>query len=158
VNTSPTVEAIVDHRVQQLDLSSTAFILCLSILGFLMLATAVILGWHAQYLEPLPRDVDTLGSILGFVYASEKLMALSKDRTLLEGKTQDRELVSMGWFMSGGKRRWGVEVVGEDDMKDEPINVSTGNGKRGDGYEQVVGDSDLGNLVQVTSASDRREK
>lgn len=125
-------------RVEQLDLSPAAVILCLSILCFLMLTTVVLLGWHRRYLRLLPRDVDTLGSVLGFVYASEKLLDLS-GHVRKGGK--EGEVVSMGWFESGGKRRWGVEVVdGTEYARAVSRKPDMGN-KCGAGYTQV--DSDV---------------
>ncbi|KUJ17961.1 uncharacterized protein LY89DRAFT_781079 [Mollisia scopiformis] len=116
-NTPPTITTTISTRIQQLDLSPVAVFLCISILCFLMLTTAIVLGWHRKYLRLLPRDVDTLGSILGFVYASERLLAKSNDKTALETDAGNTEMVRMGWFESRGKRRWGVEIV------DRPVGL-----------------------------------
>jgi hypothetical protein len=88
---------------KQLSFIPTSTILSLSILSFLLLTTiSILLSWQ-RYLKPLPRDVSTLGSQLGFVYASEKLLEISGD---MEGKR-----VKMGWFEIAGKRKWCVEIV-----------------------------------------------
>ncbi|KAE8449814.1 hypothetical protein EG329_007291 [Mollisiaceae sp. DMI_Dod_QoI] len=110
-NTPSTINSIITTRVSQLDLSPAAVFLCLAILCFLMLTTAVVLGWHRKYLRLLPRDVDTLGSVLGFVYASERLLSRADDNAALKNDGDGREMVMMGWFESGGKRRWGVEIM-----------------------------------------------
>ncbi|CZR53400.1 uncharacterized protein PAC_03278 [Phialocephala subalpina] len=110
-NTPATVNSVVTTRISQLDLSPAAVFLCLSILIFLLLTTAVILSWHRNYLRLLPRDVDTLGSVLGFVYASERLLSQADDKEALKTDAGGTEMVRMGWFESRGKRRWGVEIV-----------------------------------------------
>lgn len=110
-NTPATVTSIVTTRIPQLDLSPAAVFLCLAILVFLMLTTAIILSWHRNYLRLLPRDVDTLGSVLGFVYASERLLSRADDKEALETDGGGTEMVRMGWFESRGRRRWGVEIV-----------------------------------------------
>jgi len=113
-NTSATVNGVITTQIEQLDLNPAAVILSLVILCFLLLTTIVVLGWHRQHLRLLPRDVGTIGSILGFVYASERLLALVRhqDETEMKGKGSG-EMVKMGWFESGGKRRWGVEIIDE---------------------------------------------
>ncbi|PVH89113.1 hypothetical protein DL98DRAFT_565261 [Cadophora sp. DSE1049] len=129
----PSVNAVVTTRIEQLDLSPAAFILCLSILCFLMLTTVVVLGWHHRYLRLLPRDVDTLGSVLGFVYASDKLLESSGHGT----KGAERgEMVSMSRFESGGKRRWGVEVVDQTNGSRSPYEYS--NTSKKSGYTQML--------------------
>ncbi|KAH7399809.1 hypothetical protein BKA64DRAFT_722635 [Cadophora sp. MPI-SDFR-AT-0126] len=129
----PITNAIVTTRIEQLDLSPAAVILCLSILCFLLLTTVVVLGWHRQYLRLLPRDVDTLGSVLGFVYASDRLLKSSGHSAK---RAQRGEMVSMGWFESGGKRRWGVEII---DQTDDPRSrdESSSTNKRS-GYTQCT--------------------
>lgn len=151
-NMSATVDAIITRRVEQLDLSPVAFILCLSILSFLLLATAAILAWHRNYLSLLPRDVDTLGSVLGFVYASEKLLALSGDKEILRARDGETSLVSMGWFVSSGKRRWGVEIVDQDGTKGDSFAIPKK--IKGKGYQQVDSDIDLVNLAHGSAHSE----
>lgn len=109
-NTSATGNGVITTQIEQLDLNPAAVILSLAILCFLLLTTIVVLGWHRQHLRLLPRDVDTVGSVLGFVYASEKLLALAGQQGEEKGSMV---MARMGWFESGGKKRWGVEIVDE---------------------------------------------
>jgi hypothetical protein len=91
---------------KQLEFVPTAVILSLSILAFLILTTIALLLARKRYLSRLPRDASTLGSQLGFVFASERLLAASGDIDNLK-----RERVKMGWFEIGGKRRWCIELL-----------------------------------------------
>lgn len=68
--------------------------------------------------EVLPRDVDSLASVLGFVYGSPKLLqwvAENKDnpnwgeRGRMAG--QEEVMARMGWFDGS---RWGIELVDAD--------------------------------------------
>jgi hypothetical protein len=91
---------------KQLEFVPTAVILSLSILAFLILTTIALLLARKRYLSRLPRDASTLGSQLGFVFASERLLAASGDIDNLKGQR-----VKMGWFEIGGKRRWCIELL-----------------------------------------------
>lgn len=121
-NTPATINSLVSVRIEQLNLSPTAIFLCLSILIFLMLATILILGSHKHYLGLLPRDVDTIGSILGFVYASERLLQRSNE-PLNSAPGAENEIVRMGWFESRGKRRWGIEILDKSPEPPKPVKV-----------------------------------
>lgn len=135
-NTSATVNGVITTQIEQLDLNPAAVILSLFILCFLLLTTMIVLGWHRQHLRLLPRDVDTIGSVLGFVYASERLLALARhqDETEMTGKESGNgEMVKMGWFESGGKRRWGVEII--DELRGD-YDITVRNRKQGP-YVQV---------------------
>ena len=91
---------------KQLEFVPTAVILSLSTLAFLILTTITLLLARKRYLSRLPRDASTLGSQLGFVFASERLLDASGDIDNLKG-----ERVKMGWFEIGGKRRWCIELL-----------------------------------------------
>lgn len=126
-NPSATVQAVLSMQIEQLELNPSALFLSLAILCLLLLTTAVVLGWHRRYVRLLPRDVDTLGSVLGFVYGSERLLALARqqDENKIRGETV---LAKMGWFESAGEKRWGVEIVG-DDIKGDDIKGVEGDTK-----------------------------
>jgi hypothetical protein len=72
--TNRTVSAVLHTRVEQLDMPLTAVCLCPSTLVFLVAITTWVYAWHRQYFKVLPRDVDSLVSVLGFVYGSPKLL------------------------------------------------------------------------------------
>lgn len=110
--TNASVPGIVTVQIEKLDLNPIAVILSLAILGLLLMSTVVLLCWHRQYLPLLPRDVDTLGSVLGFVYGSEKLLALVREENSLAEKSDETEkLVQLGPFQSRGENKWGIDVV-----------------------------------------------
>ena len=119
ISTPPT--AMVSTLVMKLDFNPAAIVLNLCILAFLFLTTAVILIVHRSYLRLLPRDVDTLGSVLGFVYSSERLLRSAEDdgsNTFNEKRQPEAKstvMAHMGWFNSGGRRRWGIELVDDRD-------------------------------------------
>jgi len=80
--------------------------------------------------------VDALGSVLGFVYGSEKLLALVKRQDDVGSSREGgAELAKMGWFETAGQMRWGVEIVGQ--------------GKDGSerNYQTLVGSSVIGSSV-----------
>jgi hypothetical protein len=91
---------------KQLEFVPAAMILNLSILAFLILTTITLIFSRTKYLNRVPRDTSTLGSQLGFVFASERLLDASGDIDNLKGKR-----IKMGWFEIGGKRRWCIELL-----------------------------------------------
>jgi hypothetical protein len=113
-NATNTVEAVISTPVMKLAFCPTAVFISLSILGILIAATVFIAAIHKKYLKVLPRDIDTLGSVLGFVYSSERLLhsAAYLDPSS-NTKPNPHEKVRMGWFNGGGKRRWGIEIIDE---------------------------------------------
>jgi hypothetical protein len=110
-STSSTTEAMLSRRVENLDINSTVAIICLCILSFIIATTVVIMNYRMRYLKDLPRDVDTVGSVLGFVYGSERLLKLATETVVYKDKSAQMKMVKMGWFEVGQKRRWGIEVV-----------------------------------------------
>lgn len=134
MTTGPNVRVLLSSSVEQLDLSPVAVILCLSILGFLLLTTMIVLAiWRRKgVLDALPRDIDILGSVIGFVYASEGLLQLASSSAKDIKRGNGREEVFMGWFVSGGKRSWGVEVLeekkGEKEKLGNVVDIRSGVG------------------------------
>lgn len=53
--------------------------LCLIVLGFLFATTVTIYVFHRQQFKALPRDVDSLASVIGFVYDSPRLLQWVRD-------------------------------------------------------------------------------
>ncbi|RDW71544.1 hypothetical protein BP6252_08107 [Coleophoma cylindrospora] len=123
-DTQPTAAAIRSTRVEQLDLSPAAFFLCFAILAFLVLILVFILGWHRHYLRLLPRDVDTIGSVLGFVYGSKHFLKLiaTNGSGMKSGAVGGR--VRLGEFVDqdDGKVRYGVEVVDMTPKQEGPAS------------------------------------
>lgn len=122
-----TVSAVLHTRIEKLDMSLTAVCLCLSILVFLVVTTIWVYARHRLYFKVLPRDVDSLASVLGFVYGSPELLqwvAENKDdpnwgeRRRMAG--QGEVMARMGWFDGS---RWGIELV-DADLRPEPTPPS----------------------------------
>ncbi|THY59440.1 hypothetical protein D6C99_01914 [Aureobasidium pullulans] len=117
-----TTNATLHIPIEQLTMSPLAAYLCISLLTFLVVVTSIMYTVnHAQY-KALPRDVDTLASVLGWVYASDKLLAwthtvpLSRPwyRALFIKPSEFSETfrtAQMGPFRSAdGEARWGIEL------------------------------------------------
>jgi hypothetical protein len=119
-NTATTTSITISTPVIKLAFDTTTTILSLSILVVLLTTTVFVAIYHKRYLKPLPRDVDTLGSVLGFVYSSERLLRSAEYGN--ERKDKAMETVRMGWFNGGGKRRWGIEIV--DSREDHTAELS----------------------------------
>ena len=113
---SSTINATLHLRIEQLHMSPTAVTLCLSILAFLAATTIWVYTRHRRYFKALPRDVDSLASVLGFVYASPKLLQWvaehrhERDWGLTKGRGE--VMAQMGWFDGA---RWGIELLDEGD-------------------------------------------
>jgi hypothetical protein len=118
-STTPlTADATLNMPIERLVMSPLAVFLSLAILAFLCITTAIIYGFYRNRFKALPRDVDTLASILGFVYSSERLLEWVRECKYAEeigGKVsgdKDRMLMArLGPFENGGKKRWGVELA-----------------------------------------------
>ncbi len=91
-NTNRTVEAVVQTPVNELVMSLPAVVICLAILAFLAFITVLVYFRYAAYFKGLPRDVDTLASIIAFVYDSPKLQewVAANEHILNPGETASR--------------------------------------------------------------------
>lgn len=110
--------------VEQLIMSPIAFFLSISLLSFLVLTTIIMYSVNRAQYKTLPRDVDTLASMIAFIYGSEKLLAWSRDSqqsaawyrswTSKSQPPEHKEMkAQMGSFYDmDGKERWGIELVG----------------------------------------------
>jgi hypothetical protein len=96
VRTNATTHAELNARIEQLSRTLVAVTICLAILRFLLLTTVNVLYWYEGYLHLLPRDVESIGSILRFVYISETLLDLLADNGSLKGRNKRSEFASMG--------------------------------------------------------------
>lgn len=69
-------------------------------------------------LKKLPRDVGFPASLLGFVYASERLRKWCADQRS-GGTRENSEILKMGRFQGrDGMIHWGIEIVEEGDVPD----------------------------------------
>lgn len=125
VPSSPFVNVTIHIPVEQLVMSSVSVYLCLSLLAFLLLVTAVMYIVNHGRMKELPRNVDTLASTLAFVHGSERLLAW----TATAPKTQpwykalfssnsdaSQPKARIGFFInSDGVERWGIELIDAED-------------------------------------------
>lgn len=106
-----TADAVIKTKIETLDMNPAAAIICLCILSLFILTILVITICRRHYLKDLPRDVDTLGSVLGFAYGSDRLLSLVGESAGEEGKLPGTKMLKMGWFEVSQKKRWGIDVV-----------------------------------------------
>ncbi|CZR68661.1 uncharacterized protein PAC_18560 [Phialocephala subalpina] len=141
-NVSNVVRATLSKPAYRLDMSIAAVAICLGILVCLAFITVVIFLVDHNYFKTLPRDVDSLASVLALVYDSPKLRAMVEQNQLLaenakgSGYTQpgseDTKAV-IGYFQgSHGDTRWGIELV---DGLDGGKRASQGADSFSDGHE-----------------------
>ncbi|CAD0087627.1 unnamed protein product [Aureobasidium vineae] len=98
-DTSDLANAILSMPVEELRMSPAAAILSMSILVFLIIITIIMYTTNRKGYRAIPRDVSTLASTLGWIYASDRLLACA---------TQSED----GTFTdSSGTKRWGIELV-----------------------------------------------
>jgi hypothetical protein len=110
-NTNSTIDGVLSTKVENLDINHTVSIICLCILSILIVTIVVIMVCRRRYLQDLPRDMDTVGSVLGLVYGSERLLKIAGENVGETEQHAQRTMLKLGWFEVGHKRRWGVEVV-----------------------------------------------
>jgi len=125
VSSSSSVNVTIHIPVEQLVMSSVAVYLCLSLLGFLLVVTAVMYIVNHGRMKELPRNVNTLASTLAFVHGSEKLLAWTATapktrpwyKALFSNNLGTRQpKARIGFFKnSDGVERWGVELVDATD-------------------------------------------
>lgn len=109
--TNPTAEGVLRAQVENLDMNHTVAIICLCILSIFITMIVVIMVYSKRYLRDLPRNMDTVGSVLALLYGSERLLELVRDSENKTNEPAQREMLKMGWFEVGQKKRWGIEVV-----------------------------------------------
>lgn len=126
--TNKTAAAILHTEIEQLNMSPAAVILCIVMLSLLAATTVLLQTRYRDCFKALPRDVDTLASVLGFVYGSPKLLRWvgeNREKSEAYGQAQgnqdskdskDRIITRMGWFDGS---RWGIEIVDLDSEPDQ---------------------------------------
>jgi hypothetical protein len=116
------VNATLSTPTEELRMSPTAAILSMSISVFLIIVTLIMYTTNRNEYRAIPRDVDTLASTLGWVYASDKLLAWAENAPLTKPWYQalftrpfpsaTHHRAKMGPFTdSRGNERWGIELV-----------------------------------------------
>jgi hypothetical protein len=113
------VNATLSTLVDELRMSTAAAILSMTILAFLIVVTIIIYATNRKEYKAMPRDVDTLASIFGWVYASKRLLewaAIEPQDGPDINPTRPATLqkARMGHFKdSDGNEHWGIEIVDE---------------------------------------------
>ncbi|KAI5203569.1 hypothetical protein E4T39_04140 [Aureobasidium subglaciale] len=161
------IEAVLLTPVEQLVMSPIAFYLSTSLLVFLIFTTIIMYSVNRAQYKALPRDVDTLASMIAFVHGSDKLLAWSEDLTrsgawykFWSRKKESLESqglkAQMGTFKDGeGKEKWGIELVdtiapsppseftNHSDVEMQSLrSVQSGDGKDHDPHAVLLGDFD----------------
>jgi hypothetical protein len=117
---SPTLSAVISRPIYKLDMPLVAVAICLGVLVFVIMISLFITVVYRHYFKALPRDVDTLASILAMVYDSPKLQHWIAERDRVEAlglrsnkNNRDFELRAMIGYFEGseGTTRWGIELV-----------------------------------------------
>ena len=91
--TNSTNEATVHQPTNELVMSPTAVFLCLAVLVFLACIAVLVYFPYAAYFKGLPRDVESLASIIALVYNSPKLrdwVAANEDKIFSSGRSATR--------------------------------------------------------------------
>ena len=154
------VNATLNTPVDELRMSPTAAILSMSILVFLMIVTIIIYATNRNEYKAIPRDVDTLASTIGWVYASDRLLAWTAVAPPIEPHLLSRRAPStmahkarMGPFRdSAGNEHWGIEIVDTDtdDLK--------GNGKEDNASQATVSAGELIELQTRKRLNTRQQR
>ncbi|KAI4718145.1 hypothetical protein E4T48_05640 [Aureobasidium sp. EXF-10727] len=125
--------ATLSTPVEELRMSPAAAILSMSILVFLIIITTIMYTANRKEYKAIPRDVSTLASILGWVYASDRLLSWSEQappsqpwyRALFSRPSTfaAHQRAKMGPFTdSRGMKRWGIELVDDDTTKNTQVS------------------------------------
>jgi hypothetical protein len=101
--------------VQALVMSTIAVALCLSILGFLCIVTIGTYITCRKSFSALPRDIDSIASVLAYISQSERLISHVQGwqwKGWRNIDTNETQLVSLGSFSTTeGEHAWGIEIV-----------------------------------------------
>jgi hypothetical protein len=155
------VNATLSTTVAELRMSPTAAIMSMTILVFLIIVTIIVYTTNRKGYKAIPRDVDTLASTLGWVYASKKLLAWAaiapqSEPYLFLGRPSFTMLhkARMGPFKdSDGNEHWGIELVDTDPTG----SMSTGEGKHAKEESVSAGESIKLQTRKYIGTSDSRE-
>lgn len=105
--------ARVHVPVEVLVMSPAAVCICLVVLVFLCPVTGAIYVFYRRRARVLPRDVDTLASVLAFVYESPRLLEWAREKKETgDWKSDETIMARLGRFQKHeGKAGWGVELL-----------------------------------------------
>lgn len=105
--------ARVHIPVEVLVMSPAAVCICLIVLVFLCPVTVAIYMFYRRRAKVLPRDVDTLASVLAFVYESPRLLEWAREKKETgDWKGGETVAARLGRFQKHeGQPGWGVELV-----------------------------------------------
>lgn len=94
-------------------MSPAAVYICLIVLVFLCPVTVAIYVFYRRRAKVLPRDVDTLASVLAFVYESPRLLEWAREKKeTSDWKGDETVAARLGMFQNHeGQPGWGVELV-----------------------------------------------
>ncbi|TIA16947.1 hypothetical protein D6C81_05754 [Aureobasidium pullulans] len=167
------IDVTISVPTDQLLMSPVAAIMSMSILVFLIFVTIIMFTTNRHKYKAIPRDVNTLASILGWVYASDRLLAWAESAPpskpwyqALFSKTTPlaaQQRVRMGPFVdSAGNERWGIEMVDTevvDALQEDKAKRSLG-GSAGESIElqhtdltAIDGNGDLGAHERLLNVS-----
>ncbi|KAB8203823.1 hypothetical protein BDV34DRAFT_227101 [Aspergillus parasiticus] len=114
-HTNRIAQVNVSSRVEVLKMNSVAVWLSISIMGWLILTTAVVAIFQKRYFGTLVRGVECLGDVLLLIANSPNLLQVVA-HLQSEPLTEDaykRLQTRLAWFIDGdGKLRWGIEMEG----------------------------------------------
>lgn len=105
--------AQVHIPVEVLVMSPAAVCICLVVLVFLCPVTVAIYVFYRRRAKVLPRDVDTLASVLAFVHESPRLLEWARQKKETgDWKNDETVAARLGRFQSHeGQPGWGVELA-----------------------------------------------
>ncbi|KAK7698892.1 hypothetical protein SLS64_012102 [Diaporthe eres] len=105
--------AHVHIPVEVLVMSPAAVYICLVVLVFLCPVTVAIYVFYRRRSKVLPRDVDTLASVLAFVHESPRLLEWAREKKETgDWKSDETVAARLGRFQRHeGQPGWGVELV-----------------------------------------------
>ncbi|KAF1960031.1 hypothetical protein CC80DRAFT_590362 [Byssothecium circinans] len=116
LNTQRQFNATMTTRVEVLRMNRIAFIICMTLLGWLTITIMVVAALEKWYFGDLRRNVECIADVLVLVAGSEKLLALVREKGVDGLKGQDIK-TRLGPFRDAeGKMRWGIEVVEDGEV------------------------------------------
>lgn len=170
------LNATLSTPVDELRMSPTAAVLSISILVFLILVTTIMYTTNRREYKAIPRHVNTLASALGWVYASDRLLAWAAVAPPIEPHLLSRRpsftkvhRARMGPFRDAdGNEHWGIEIVdtGIGDLEDTRTGKDTNSNtvSAGESIELQTktysdthdrgGSADMGTRARLLNSSD----
>lgn len=110
-----TVGVEVKREVEILRMSTTAAIICMGIVAYLIVTSLVLVIAARRYNKLLPSEINSVADVAVLVAGSDRLLQLAREGGDHHGrqlKRDPRSLAKLGWFKeAGGELRWGIELV-----------------------------------------------